>query len=278
MFPEIDLRTTPAGLVAAVAALAGGAPLFSAGLRAHRLRRRARRLIPVPVGARPEGFAHVVGRVVLESPLFSPLSGQPCAAYRLEVSTSEESAPHPVDVLRPFRLVERGVEAGVRPEGARLALPETARREVPAVESLPSSLAALVERVPEASWHRANGGTLTLVERALVAGATGHVVGTARRTGAVAALEVGDLLRTGTDDVAVVARPAAVATSVEPDLWLGAGDHLDFLLVSDRAPDPAALHAPAWRAAGVVVGPALSLLGLLYLARVADHLRALARD
>jgi hypothetical protein len=76
----------------------------------------------------------------------------------------------------------------------------------------------------------------------------------------------------------VVAPPAAVAGSAEPDLWLGAGDHLDFLLVSDRAPDPAALHLPAWRAAGVVVGPALSLLGLLYLARVADHLRALARD
>ena len=57
----------------------------------------------------------------------------------------------------------------------------------------------------------------------------------------------------------------------------GPGEFLDFLLVSDRAPAARDLAVPAWRTVGAFAGPALSLLGLLYLAAAADQLRALGR-
>jgi len=88
-------------------------------------------------------------------------------------------------------------------------------------------------------------------------------------------LEGLELVRTGTDgalDVAVASSAAQVC-----ELWLGPGEFLDFLLVSDRAPVARDLSVPAWRALGAFAGPALSLLGLLYLAAAADHLRVLGR-
>ena len=73
------------------------------------------------------------------------------------------------------------------------------------------------------------------------------------------------------------ARASASAAAQVCELWLGPGELLDFLFVSDRAPVARDLAVPAWRALGVFAGPALSLLGLLYLAAAADHLRTLGR-
>jgi hypothetical protein len=275
MFPAIELQTSPAGLVAATAALAAGAPLFSTGLRAARLRRAVRRLREFGVSDLPSGFAHVVGAVALESPLFSPLTGVACAAFRLDVVGQEGALVRFVDGARPFRLIENGRVARVVPEGARFALAERARRTIAPDEPLSENLTTLLERLPEAVWFRRSGGTLTLVERTLVPGATCHVVGTARRAHLLEAAGEIELARTGTDGVVTVT--ASPTSHDEPDLRLDAGDHVDFLLVSDRPPHPADLHVPAWRALGVVVGPALSLLGLLYFAHVADQLRAVGR-
>jgi hypothetical protein len=80
--------------------------------------------------------------------------------------------------------------------------------------------------------------------------------------------------RTGTDDVRGVAWRGVAP---DPDLWIGNDDHLDFLLVSDQPPGEEDLHVPNRLAMGVLVGPALSLGGMLYLASVADYLRALGR-
>jgi hypothetical protein len=80
-------------------------------------------------------------------------------------------------------------------------------------------------------------------------------------------------IRTGTDAAAMAPAPLRR----DPDLWIGGGDHLDFLLVSDRAPRPQDLRIPASRAIGIAIGPALSLAGMLYLASAADFLRAMGR-
>jgi hypothetical protein len=100
-------------------------------------------------------------------------------------------------------------------------------------------------------------------------------VGFARRSHPLEQPVALEFVRTGTDD-AFEAVSAGAATQA-PELWLGAGEFLDFLYVSDRAPAAGDLAVPAWRAQGAVAGPALSLLGLLYLAAAADHLRALGR-
>ena len=70
---------------------------------------------------------------------------------------------------------------------------------------------------------------------------------------------------------------ACASAPAPPELWLGPGEFLDFLFVSDRAPVARDLAVPAWRALGAFAGPALSLLGLLYLAAAAEQLRALGR-
>jgi hypothetical protein len=63
----------------------------------------------------------------------------------------------------------------------------------------------------------------------------------------------------------------------EPTLAFGAGDHLDFLLVSSGPPTPSLVRMSLLRVAGVAVGPALTMLGILYLAALADVLRASGR-
>ena len=75
----LQILPTPAGLTFAAIAVALGAPLFSDGLRALRLRRQLEALRETGLTDSLAGFAHARGRVALDSPLFSPLSGEPCA-------------------------------------------------------------------------------------------------------------------------------------------------------------------------------------------------------
>jgi hypothetical protein len=91
------------------------------------------------------------------------------------------------------------------------------------------------------------------------------------------------LARTGTDDAAVSVIAAGTSfdragAGSEPALAFHPGEHLDFLLVSDREPAPERLRVSPMRVAGVVAGPALSMIGLFYLAAVADLLRAAGRS
>jgi len=267
---------TAAGLSFAAAAVAIGAPLFSDGLRAIRLARAFRALEPSSIADAASGLAHVHGQVTLESPMFSPLGGIACAGYRLELSGGERRIARAIESFRAFRIVDGDQVARVVPEDARYDLAVAARREVRADQPLSENLEILLERTPEARWLRRSGGTLTLTERVLAAGADCHVVGHLRHSRAPqAAIEV-ERLRTGTDDADVPVVGISAAT-VEPEHWIGAGEHLRFLLVSDRAPDRAHFRISRLRQAGAFAGPALSLGGLLYFAQAADHLRSLGR-
>lgn len=276
---DLTLFTHPTagGLAGAVGAVVAGAPLFSDGLRALRLRRHLRRLDAAATAAAGDGLRRLRGSVALESPLFAPLSAKPCAAFRLELRAVGAPIAKTVGDERAFRLVTGDAVAHVEADGARWALPCTAEREVAAGEALSGTLARLLDRAPEAQLWRRAGGTLRLVERALVAGSVCHVVGHAERArAAVAPAGVEEiLLRTGTDDVAEVAYVAPAGS--EPALWVGPDGLVDFTFVSDREPAAADLAVPRWRTLGLLAGPALSLFGLLYLAAVADALRALGR-
>jgi hypothetical protein len=263
------------GLACAVGAVVSGAPLFSGGLRCLRLRRNFAGLAETPLVGDLEGFVHVHGTVTLDSPMFTPLSAVPCAAFQLEVHTLGALIVKTVEERRPFRVAGREATARLDSTAGRWSLSATAEREVGADEPLPSSLSRLVDQVPEALWWRRAGGRLRLVERALLAGSSCHVVGFARHAPAVDTVAEFELERTGTDDapaMAVAGVPAEVS-----ELWLGPGEFLDFFLVSDRAPLSGDLAVPAWRTLGAFAGPALSLLGLLYLAAAADQLRVLGR-
>jgi hypothetical protein len=272
---------TAAGTLIAAAAIAAGAPLFSDGLRTLRLRRHFARLREKSLASVPSGVTHVRGRVALESPLFAPLSGRPCAGFRLEVSSPRTPGGHAVEVRRPFRVTDGVVSARVQGDAGRWEVATSAEREVGPEDALSENVASLLGRVPEARWLRRAGLPLRLVEHALCAGATCHVVGFARHQRTLerqAEAEIEhELERTGTDAVAALAgapAPAAAATTAgEPDFWIGPGEHLDFLLVSDAAPRPERLHLAAARLVGLALGPALSLAGMLYLAHAADWLR-----
>lgn len=264
-----------AGVTVASAAVVIGAPLFSAGLRALRLRRTLARVRASRLGDAPEGLVQTSGRVALESPLFSPVSLKRCAGYRLEFSGVDFPARGAIEEQRPFRLVDGGVVAHVAAARARWTMPQTAESVIEAEEPLTERMLHLIGTVPEAAWLRQSGRRIRLVERALLSGATCHVLGQAARTREVVVREEVEMLRTGTDDA-----PVTIATLVEtagdaPALWIGPADHTDFMRVSDTPIDPAALRAPARDLAGLVAGPLLGMLGLLYLAAAADHWRAL---
>jgi hypothetical protein len=284
----IWLHPTAAGLSFAAAAVAAGAPIFSDGLRALRLRRAMPRLREVALARTASGMAHARGTVVLESPLFSPLSRVPCAGFQLEVRGAGTPMARAIDVFRPFRISSGGVTARVHGSKVRWMLSETATREVAPDQPLTQNLEALLERVPEARWLRRSRVTLRLTERALLEGVECHVVGHVRDAQETVAAERLDLERTGTDDsLPAVAgdepragagsrvRTRAVHSAAPAyDLRIDPGDSLGYLVVSDRPPEPRHLVVPAFRIAGVALGPLLSLSGLLYLALAVDLLRS----
>jgi hypothetical protein len=259
-------------LTLAAGAIVAGALLFSSGLSAARLRARFRRLEQSRLRDLPTGFAHVRGRVALESPLFAPLTSTPCAGFQLEVRVATLSLCRTVEECRDFRLEDAGVSALVSGERGRWSLAPTARRELAADQPISQGMTALLERVPESLWWREAGGALQLTEFALPAGAECHVVGTIRHA-AAPAVRV-EAVRTGTDDGFVPSEPHE---QVETVLSIGPEDPRDFMLVSDGPPGPDHLRVPALRMLGILVGPALSLTGMLFLASAAERLRALGR-
>jgi hypothetical protein len=269
------VHPTAGGLACAIGAVVAGAPLFSDGLRSLRLRRDFADLAETPPTDGLAGFVHVRGTVALDSPMFTPLSVAPCAAFQLDVHTIGVPIVKTVEERRPFRVAGPGASARLESTAGRWSLSATAEREVAADEPLPPSLSRLVDQVPEALWWRRAGGRLRLVERALLAGSFCHVVGFARRAHSIDHVEGLELVRTGTDGELGVAVASAPAQACQ--LWLGPGEFVDFLFVSDRAPVPRELAVSAWRTLGAFAGPGLSLLGLLYLAAAADQLRTLGR-
>jgi len=298
---DLSLEPTVVGAAFAALAVAGGAPLFTDGLRTLRLRRHFAGLSERPLEEGPTGFMRTRGRVVLDGPLFSPISAKPCAGFRIQVEGGRSGPVTAVEERRSFRIASGETSArilsGVRP----WLLSETARRQVEPGEALSENLAVMLRQCPEASLLRAQGRPLVLVERALLAGSECHVVGFARHARPYELPEEIEMIRTGTDDAIPVltadpgwsdgsARgqgasppkrggPFGIERRVpgrpfpgDVDLWVDGGGLLDFVLVSDSPPGPEALSISPWRALGLLLGPALSLSGLLYLAHAADRL------
>lgn len=264
------LQPSVGGAVLAALAVAGGAPLFGDGLRTLRLRRAFSRLPSGTLGPDDAGLMRTTGRVALESPLFGPLTGRPCAGFRLEILTPDQRLAAAIEERRPFRLVAAGGSALVAARGARWALPAAAERVVDREHPGSEGVVALIGRSPEARWLHGAGARLRLIERSLAAGAACRVTGFVRRIrSGEEALEAARL-RTGTDDAEWVAPdPAPDAAS---ELVIDAGDAQDYLHVSEADAGPEPLPAPL-RLAGLALGPALGLGGVLYLAHVADNLR-----
>jgi hypothetical protein len=273
MLAGFQILPTPAGVALAALAVVLGAPVFAEGLRVARLIGSLRRLAKHSLGEAPGGLAHVAGRVTLESPLFSPLSGNACAAYRLEVTGQNGAVSCSTSELRPFRILDGNVVGRVRPDRGELDIAVTGTRDVRAEEQLSENLASILGRMPEAQWLRRTGGTLRITEYALVAGSFCHVVGHVRR-GREAVLREEELAATGTDGATV---SSVTSVSAEPEVWIDDGDSARFLIVADHAPEDRQLQVPRWRALGLVAGPVCTLFGLIYLANLADHLRAAGR-
>lgn len=272
---QVPFVPSMAGVLVSAAAVVIGAPLFSAGLRALRLRRALSAVPRHRLRDAEAGLVQAEGRVALESPLFTPLSDQRCAGYRLEAEGVDFPLSRAIEDLRSFRLVDGGVVAGVAAQGAQWALPRTAERVLEPDEPLSERLLQLLSQMPEAAWLRQSGRRIRLIERALLSGAVCHVTGRLARSGQAGFREEIHYARTGTDDQPVPVATLVAETGDAPAAWIGPIEHTEWMHVSADGVEPAALRAPARNLAGLLAGPLLGLLGLLYLAAAADHWRGL---
>jgi hypothetical protein len=272
---DFSLSPTVGGSALAALAIATGAPWFGDGLRALRLRREFAALRETSIADAPSGLAQVRGEVLLESPMFAPLSGRPCAGFRLEVFVAGAPQAAVIDVRRPFRIRQGEDIARVFAEHGRWTLDVTGERAIAAGEALGTQLEALLATTAESRWARGLGRDLRLVERALLAGATCHVVGQVREVHAYEQPAEIEWARTGTDDR--VALDTSSRASYEPVYWIDEGGHLEFTWVSNHGPEPQDLRISTLRLIGLALGPVLGLGGLLYLASAADRLRELGQ-
>jgi hypothetical protein len=101
------------------------------------------------------------------------------------------------------------------------------------------------------------------------------VLGQAARRQTAELHEEIELLRTGTDDAPIAVASLVAASHEAPSLWIGPAEHTDFMQVSGAPIDGASLRTPARQLAGLVAGPLLGMLGLVYLTAAANHWRAL---
>ncbi len=262
-----EIPVTMSGMLAAVALVIAGGPLFAGGLRAMRQRRLLKRLSPSVAENGLEGFVRLEGTVALESPLFSPLSQRPCAGYRLEVHARDSSAGGAVGQQRGFRLVGERCDAFVEPSAAAWAMPVTAEREVPAGEQVSANMAALLEGDAILRWLRDRRAAMRIVERSIEAGARVEVVGYAHTVAVEAEAAHEALAATGTDGFSwAIETPSR---RERPPLRLGAHEPLGLHVVADGSTDPVRFAAPAWRMVGLLLGPLCSLAGLVYLVQAA---------
>ncbi len=266
-------------LLTAAGCVVAGAPLFASGLRAFRLRGALAFLTQRPLGADSAGLVLVRGRVSLEGPLFAPLSGRPCAGYTLEVSGEGTRVGGSVHELRPFRLTSGGVTARVIPEQVRWQGAVTAERKVLPTEQLQERLAELLDRSVEVRWLINRRVPLRIVERALEVGSEVFVTGVARGAATVAMVESVELAATGTDGPAFDYSPSGAGDAADPGgahpgLWIEAEEPLERVLVTHEPPAIDALVPPAWRLSLLLIGPLLTLAGIIYLARAAVPLIA----
>ena len=144
-------------------------------------------------------------------------------------------------------------------------------------ETIPTRLTDLLASSAEVRWLRDRGVTLRLVERALEVGAQVYVTGVAHGMATLAMVESVELAATGTDGATWEVEASgleAAGGNANPGLWIEADEPLERVLVSSEPPPRDALEPPAWRLALLVLGPLLTLAGLLYLARAAAPLVA----
>jgi len=272
---QVPFVPSMACVLVSATAVVLGVPLFGAGLRTLRLRRALGRVRPGRLRDADAGLVQVEGRVALESPMFAPLSGQRCAGFRLDAEGVDFPVSRSVEDVRPFRLVDNGMVAGVAARHALWTMPRTAERILEPDEPLTERLLQLLSEMPEAAWLRQSGRRIRLVERALLSGAVCHVTGQLAKTRQVEWREEVHHVRTGTDDAPIAIGTLVAEAGDAPGAWIGPIDHTEWMHVSGGPVDPASLRAPARELAGLVAGPLVGLLGLLYLAAAADHWRAL---
>lgn len=261
-------------MLAAIACVVSGGPLFAHGLRALRVRRALSRLREEALSPDSRGLIYVQGRVALESPLFSPLSNQPCAGYALHVNAEGTRIGGVVRQQRGFALESAQATARVEAMHQPWHTLTTAERRIAPGEPLSERLAGLFESNAELRWLRRSGQPLVLREQALLPGAHVHVLAYAQvaETDAV----VGELegARTGTDDAPVNHAPVNHAPSAAhvTELVLGGDDpHLP-CLVSSLVPSLSAIRPSRMATVGALLGPLVTMAGLLYLAHAAEVL------
>jgi hypothetical protein len=265
-----SIPLTPGGVILATLCVLAGAPLFARGRAAWNLRWRLARLATEPLVPESQGVVRARGRVLLDGPLFAPLSGLPCAGFELYVRGSGSAVGGVVRDLRQFRLEGEATTALVSPMNADWHLPETARRIVAVDERLPERLSTLLDTRAEIRWLRERGVALELVERSLCAGAEVSVLAVAQTQVSESYQVEEELAATGTDGGFSAPRLVPGPEAEGPQLKLVTNGDLERAHVFADPADARYEGPSTWQVLLLFLGPALSFAGLLYLAQLAE--------
>jgi hypothetical protein len=216
-----------------------------------------------PLVPESQGVVRARGRVLLDGPLFAPLSGLPCAGFELYVRGSGSAVGGVVRDLRQFRLEGEVTTALVSPMNADWHLPETARRIVAVDERLPERLSTLLDTRAEIRWLRERGVALELVERALCAGAEVSVLAVAQTQVSESYQVEEELAATGTDGGFSAPRLVPGPEAEGPQLKLVTNGELERAHVFADPADARYEGPSTWQVLLLFLGPALSFAGLL---------------
>jgi len=278
MDPSSLLPLTPGGMLFAAAAVVAGAPLFARGRRSYLARKSFRELAERPLTEDSTGLVRARGRVALESPILAPLSGTPCAGFVVEVRGQGSSIGGAIRDMRAFRLQSGDTTALVPSQDCDWYTPVTAQREITPSTQVSERLATLLDSNNDVRWLRERGVTLQVTERALEAGRVVCVVGVTYHERVAANERQSEFLATGTDGGGFQRPELVPALPLDTyELRFGTDDRLPRVQVFADPPEAKLSTPPRWNDLLLIVGDALTLAGLLYLARAAEPLLSRVR-
>ena len=245
-------------------ALGAGPWLYSRGFRTLRTRRLIANTPTARIRSMAMGLVEINGAVEPRSTLGAPFSGKPCAYWEVDIAVRNRrgwNIVHRNQSGNPFYLRDETGVVLVYPHGSECKIRFGSEEHCQGL-MLPACYAEYMNAHTSALGQIVRIGVLRFRERVLEAGERVYVLGTAMpRSLARVVAESEELQATGTDGPATTRR-AALDHNVAA--LIRRGENETTFIISEDSEKSLMLSLGARALMQLVVGPAMTLLGLGY--------------